>query len=62
MIGDLTVQTFDPLNLLLRGRLLNWGIRKKDREVNRQIKVYKEWGRAIIGKRTEEIRRKLKEG
>ena len=37
MIGDLAVQIFDPLTILFNIRLINWGIRQKDREVNRKI-------------------------
>ena len=48
MIGDLAVQSFDPLTILFRIRLIDWGFRAKDRELNRKIRIFKEWGKVTV--------------
>ena len=62
MIGDLAVQIFDPLTILFRIRLIDWGIRAKDREVNRKIRIFKEWGKTVVQQLTQEIKRKHADG
>ena len=45
IIGDLAFQIYDSLILFLGIRLVDLLIRARDREVNRKIRIYKEWGK-----------------
>lgn len=44
LIADVTQQGFDPISFLLGMKFLNLGLRAKDRDINRRLKVFKDWG------------------
>lgn len=43
-------------------RIVDYGLRKTDRELKRKIKLYKAWGKKITEKRVEEIEAKIEKG
>ena len=55
IMGDINLQRGDPLYFAFGKRFLDLGIRKKDRDLNRRIKMYKSWGHKIVSERMEEI-------
>ena len=57
MLVDTISQGTDPLGLLLGEKFLNLGIRQKDKETNRKIKVYREVGKEFVKKRLDEMRK-----
>ena len=48
MAADLGLQRIDPLFFLFGTTYLNLGIKKKDRDLNRRIALFKSWGKAIV--------------
>ena len=58
LIGDLAVQMFSPASFFFGHRLINFGLRQKDREINRKAALHKRWGIAIVNERSEEVIRK----
>jgi hypothetical protein len=51
LIADVTVNSFELLPMLLGVKFVSAGIRKKDRDMNRRIALFKEWGLKFIKKK-----------
>ena len=62
LIGDLAIQMFSPLTFLLGHRLIDLGLRKKDREIKRKAKIFKSWGKGMVSTMSREIKRKHENG
>ena len=58
-MGDLNLQRGDFLYNILGPKLLDSGIRQKDRDLNRRLALYKGWGYKLVNKRVEEIKKKI---
>ena len=43
-------------------KFLNAGIRKKDKDLNRRLALYKAWGKNLVNERVTEIKKKIEEG
>lgn len=56
LIAKVTESSFELLPILLGPKFVKAGIRAKDRECNRKIALYKEWGRKFINKKIEETK------
>ena len=53
IMGDINLQRGDLLYAVLGPKLLDSGIRQKDRDLNRRLKLYRSWGHKLIDKRVE---------
>jgi hypothetical protein len=45
---DIIVQGYDKLAYMFGVEFLNFGIRAKDRDINRRLKLYREWGMKYV--------------
>ena len=54
-MNDLTKQGEDPFYFFFGAKFFDLGVRSKDRDVNRRIKIFKSWASAIVQKRIKEI-------
>ena len=54
LITESRKQIRDPARLIFGSKLLDLGIRKSDRNINEQIKIFKAWGLKIINERIKE--------
>lgn len=61
-MGDINLQRGDPFYFIFGPRFLDLGLRKKDRDLNRRIKLYKSWGHKIVSERMEQIKNKIENG
>ena len=50
-MSDLLDQTYSLPYALFGVKFLNMGFRKKDRDINRRLKIYKNWGKKIVSDR-----------
>lgn len=50
-MGDLLSQTYSLPYALFGIKFLNLGLRQKDRDVNRRLKIYKNWGKKMVSER-----------
>lgn len=48
LIGDITTQSGDPLSIIFGPNVVNLGLRGKDRDLKRRIKLFKSWGMGYI--------------
>lgn len=60
MVADLGLQRVDPLFALFGVKYLELGIKKKDKDLNRRIALFKSWGKAIVDQKIEETKEKIK--
>ena len=51
LIGDLTLQNVDPAYIILGLNFVKLGLRKKDKDINRRLKLYKAWGNDFVQKK-----------
>lgn len=56
-------QGFEPIALILGPKFLELGLRKKDRDINRQVALFRDYAVKTIEKRVQEMKEKgFKEG
>lgn len=61
LISDVVLQGFEFLPMLLGVRFVEAGIRAKDRDVNRRIALFKNWGLKYIKTKIEIARKRIEE-
>ena len=62
-MGDINLLRGDFFCTVFGAKFLDLGVREKDRDLNRRLKLYKEWGHKIVNERVEEVKEKIaKEG
>ena len=49
LANDVNVQNFDLLCMIFGTKFLELGLRQKDRDISRRLRVYEEWGRQVVG-------------
>ena len=62
LMGDISSETTDLPYIIFGVKFFNLGIRKKDRDINRRLKLYKSWGKQLVNERVEEIKKRIEEG
>lgn len=60
LIADVTLSAFELLPMILGVRFVSLGIRAKDRDINRRIKLFRTWGLQFIKARIEKAQMRLK--
>ena len=50
-MGDLSLQNADPLYMLLGLKFVKLGLRKKDKDINRRLMMYRAWGNDFVQKK-----------
>ena len=51
LMGDITSQILNPLNLLLGPKYLNLGLTKSHRDINERLNNFNKWGHQYVRKR-----------
>ncbi len=51
LVNDSMEQSFDPLSLFLGPKFMDLGLRQKDKDLNRRIKLFHEVGASLIKKK-----------
>ena len=59
-MGDLNLTRGDFWYGIFGVKFLNLGIRKKDRDLNRKLKLYKVWGYELIRKKFSKIKKNMR--
>ncbi len=54
LIADVTQNSMQLLPIIFGAKFINAGLRARDRDCNRRIKLFKNWGRSFIHKKIEE--------
>ena len=52
---EIITQTFDPMTIIFGPRFLESGIRKKDREISKKIKIMRKFAEETTKKRLKEV-------
>lgn len=59
-MSDATRQGSKPHALLFGVQALNLGLTAKDRDINRRIRIFRQWGQEFIKKRIEDAKERVK--
>ena len=51
LMGDLALQNADPVYIILGLKFIKLGLREKDKDINRRLKLYKAWGNDFVQKK-----------
>ena len=62
LMGDMAQQVADIKYTFFGVKYLELGLKQKDREVNRRLKLFKSWGSKFLAQRVEEAQKKIEEG
>lgn len=54
LINDTNIQSSSPLSMILGVKFLNLGLRAIDRDINRRLKLFTDWGIKYINLRLKE--------
>jgi len=55
LIADVVQQAFDPIPFIFGFGFLNLGLRSKDRDINRRIRLFREWGLSFIKAKVQKV-------
>lgn len=59
-MADIGNQALKPTTFIFGTKYLNWGVTEKDRDINRRLTTFKNWGLNYIKKKIQEIKDKIK--
>ena len=59
LVSLLYAQKGDIFYLIFGINFLKLGLRKKDREINSSLRLYKAWGKKIVNEKIEKIKEKI---